>query len=157
MPKPVDPRRQARTVALQSLFAADLRAPRPSPNRDHTEPDYDWLDEILDAPVITQAESLHRGVLAHRPDLDTIIARYAPAWPVPQLPAVDRNILRIAIYELMHHPATPRKTAIDEAVEMAKAFGGDSSHRFINGVLGSIMTGIETGKLPAAEPAPKGG
>ena len=76
---------------------------------------------------------------------------------MPQLPIVDRNILRIAIYELLHHPATPRKTAIDEAVEMAKTFGSDSSARFVNGVLGSIMAGLTSGELTAAQPAPKGG
>lgn len=162
-PPAADPRRQARTVALQSLFAADLRAPQnhanPHPTEPDTEPDYDWLDENPAPAIIAQAGQLHRGVQQQRPALDQLIAQYAPAWPVPQLPAVDRNILRIAIYELMHTPATPRKTAIDEAVEIAKTFGGDSSPRFINGVLGSIMTSLETGKLPApkAEPAPKGG
>lgn len=157
MLQPVDPRRLARTVALQSLFAADVRAPRPPAYGNGAELDCDWLDEDPAAAVMELAGRLHRGVSQRRPDLDGIIGRYAPAWPVPQLPIVDRNILRIAIYELLHHPATPRKTAIDEAVEMAKTFGSDSSARFVNGVLGSIMAGLASGDLTAAQPAPKGG
>ncbi len=155
MVKPVDPRRTARTVALQSLFAADVAGAKDARAR-NTGPDYGWLDEEYDRSIMELAGRLHQGVCQHSPALDSIIGRYAPAWPVPQLPIVDRNILRIAIFELLHNPATPRKTAIDEAVEMAKAFGSDSSPRFVNGVLGSIMAGLESGDLAAAEPAPKG-
>ena len=153
----VDPRRLARTVAMQSLFAADVRAPRPAEDGPDGEPDFDWLDRDPEAAVLELAGRLHRGVSEHRPGLDRIIGRYAPAWPVPQLPVVDRNILRIAIYELLHQPATPRKTAIDEAVAMSKTYGSDSSARFVNGVLGSIMAGLASGELDAARPAPKGG
>ena len=149
MVKPVDPRRIARTVALQSLFAADVRARK-------TAPDYGWMDEQFDISVMELAGRLHHGVCEHWPGLDNVIGRYAPAWPVPQLPVVDRNILRIAIFELLHNPATPRKTAVDEAVEMAKVFGSDSSARFVNGVLGSVMTSLDSGELAAAEPVPEG-
>ena len=149
MVKPVDPRRIARTVALQSLFAADVRARE-------TAPDYGWMDEQFDISVMELAGRLHHGVCEHWPGLDNVIGRYAPAWPVPQLPVVDRNILRIAIFELLHNPATPRKTAVDEAVEMAKVFGSDSSARFVNGVLGSVMTSLDSGELAAAEPVPEG-
>ena len=72
-----------------------------------------------------------------------MIQRYAPAWPVPMLSVVDRNILRIALFELLHTPNVPPKTAVDEAVELAKVFGSDSSARFVNGVLGSVMTELD--------------
>lgn len=147
MVKSVDPRRTARTVALQSLFAADVRALK-------ADPDYGWMDEEFDGSVMELAGRLHEGVCQHWPGLDNLIGQYAPAWPVPQLPVVDRNILRIAIFELLHNPATPRKTAVDEAVEMAKVFGSDSSARFVNGVLGSIMASLDSGKLGAAKPSP---
>ena len=159
--KDMDPRRTARTVALQSLFAADVTGARAG-GAQGTAPDYGWMDEEFDGSIMELAGRLHQGVCEHWPGLDSLIGRYAPAWPVPQLPIVDRNILRIAIFELLHNPATPRKTAVDEAVEMAKAFGSDSSARFVNGVLGSIMAGLESGEIPAfagmtaAEPASKG-
>ena len=98
------------------------------------------------------ADRLHHGVNEHRQGLDGLIGRFAPAWPVTQLPIVDRNILRIAIFELLHNPATPPKAAIDEAVELAKVFGSDSSARFVNGVLGSVMSSLESGDLAAPPP-----
>ena len=73
-----------------------------------------------------------------------------------QLPFVDRNILRIALFELLHTPEVPQKTAINEAVELAKVFGSDTSARFVNGVLGSVMTGLEKGDIPAREAAMEG-
>ena len=85
-----------------------------------------------------------------------MITRYAPAWPVSQLSVIDRNILRIALFELIYTPGTPRKTAINEAVELAKIFGSESSVRFINGVLGSAMSGLESGEIAAIEPVPEG-
>ena len=153
--KDMDPRRTARTVALQSLFAADVTSTGDGRTR-KSSPDYGWMDEEFKGSIMRLAERLHLGVCDHWPSIDGLIGRYAPAWPVPQLPIVDRNILRIAIFELLHNPATPRKTAVDEAVEMAKVFGSDSSARFVNGVLGSIMSGLESGELPVAEPASKG-
>ena len=157
MDKSVDPRRVARSVALQSLFATDVRSRSGSdglPGR--PVPDYLWLDEDIDRTVMEFADRLHRGVSDNRQGLDGLIGRYAPAWPVTQLPIVDRNILRIAIFELLHNPATPPKAAIDEAVELAKVFGSDSSARFVNGVLGSVMSSLEAGELVAAGPTPDG-
>ena len=157
MAKSLDPRRIARSVALQSLFAADVRRP---PGGDYGSrrpgPDYDWLDEDIDRSVMEFADRLHHGVSDHQQRLDGLIGRFAPAWPVPQLPIVDRNILRIAIFELLHNPATPPKAAIDEAVELAKVFGSDSTPRFVNGVLGSVMASLDSGELAAAEPSPDG-
>ena len=157
MVKAADPRRVARSVALQSLFAADVRGRFWGENQDRAPgPDYGWLDEDIDRSAMEFADRLHRGVGDHRQRLDGVIGRFAPAWPVPQLSVVDRNILRIAIFELLHNPATPPKAAIDEAVELAKVFGSDSSARFVNGVLGSVMSSLESGELAAAGAAPDG-
>ena len=142
---------------MQSLFAADVKERewgKSGPRR--TGPDYGWLDEDIDRSVMEFADRLHRGVSDHCQRLDGLIGWFAPAWPVTQLPIVDRNILRIAIFELLHNPATPPKAAIDEAVELAKVFGSDSSARFVNGVLGSVMSSLESGELAAAGAAPDG-
>ena len=87
-------------------------------------------------------------MLAHRDFLDKIIARYAPEWPVEQMAAIDRNILRIALYEIAQGEDTPVKVAINEAVELAKMFGSDASPRFVNGVLGSVVTYERSLALP---------
>jgi N utilization substance protein B len=78
------------------------------------------------------------GILPLREKLDTIIARYAPEWPMDQIAPIDRNILRIAAWEFTVKKETPVKVAINEAVELAKMYGSDSAPRFVNGVLGSL-------------------
>ena len=159
MVKSPDHRRQARTVALQALFAVDIRDIHTAYRR---EPSFEWLDDEdpVAENVLEFATRLSGGVFDNCPDLDGLIGRYAPAWPVDQLSLIDRNILRIALFELLHNPGTPRKTAINEAVELAKVFGSESSARFVNGVLGSVMAGLESGEVsPQATtigPAPKG-
>jgi N utilization substance protein B len=84
------------------------------------------------------ARKLIFGVLPLRHDLDRLIAEYAPEWPLDQIAAIDRNILRIAFWEFAVQRETPVKVAINEAVELAKLFGSDSAPRFINGVLGAL-------------------
>ena len=149
--KYTDQRRQSRTAALQSLFAADVRGI-------WDDPPLEWLDEdeALPQNSISFAQELLGGVSKSRLGLDNVITRYAPAWPVSQLSVIDRNILRIALFELIYTPGTPRKTAINEAVELAKIFGSESSARFINGVLGSAMSGLESGEIATIEPVPEG-
>ena len=78
--------------------------------------------------------------MKHSAELDKLIQRYAPEWPVDQMAVVDRNVLRIAIYEFSISRGTPTKVAINEAVELAKLFGSDSAPRFVNGVLGALAT-----------------
>lgn len=92
------------------------------------------------------ASALVQGVQNHREQLDAIIRKHAPEWPVDQLAVVDRNILRMALYELRHANDVPIKVAINEAVELAKMFGSDTAPRFVNGVLGAFLT-----EHPAAE------
>lgn len=149
--KAVDQRRQSRMAALQSLFAADVRGI-------WIDPPLEWLDEEEDLPAGAEgfAQKLLTGVSKSRLGLDNVITRYAPAWPVSQLSVIDRNILRIALFELIYTPETPRKTAINEAVELAKLFGSGSSARFVNGVLGSAMSGLESGEITPVEPVPEG-
>ena len=149
--KYTDQRRRSRTAALQSLFAADVRGI-------WNDPQLQWLDEDEELPdsTIGFAQKLLGGVSKSRLGLDNVITRYAPAWPVSQLSVIDRNILRIALFELIYTPGTPRKTAINEAVELAKIFGSESSARFVNGVLGSAMSGLESGEIAPIEPVPEG-
>lgn len=87
------------------------------------------------------ATRLVEGVLEHRPDLDRVITGIATDWPLDQMAIIDRNILRIAVFEIMVDHETPVKVAINEAVELAKCFGSDSSQRFVNGVLGTLVSG----------------
>jgi|SRR5919205_1149096 N utilization substance protein B len=131
-------RHQARTLALQVLFEVDIAG--------HAAADVlarYMADMSLPQPLRRYVERLVTGVMEHREAIDRQIGEAAPAFPVGQLPAVDRNILRIAIYELQHEPDVPVKAAINEAVELAKHFGGENSGRFVNGVLGTI-----TSRLP---------
>ena len=85
------------------------------------------------------AHKVITGVLENRAEIDKIIIRFAPSWPISQIGVVDRNILRMAIYEMIIGKETPSKVAINEAVELAKFFGSDGSPRFVNGVLGSVV------------------
>lgn len=126
-------RRRARRTALETLYEVDLV--------NHP------LGEVLQARVddhpmeskgVAFASDLVRGVLNNQAAIDTFIARYAPEWPLDQMAVIDRNILRIAIFEFVIDGGTPIKVAINEAVELAKTYASDSAPRFINGVLGTL-------------------
>ncbi|MCB9803050.1 transcription antitermination factor NusB [Candidatus Nomurabacteria bacterium] len=128
-------RHLARTLALQSLFEWDFKEGNAVPseilhkNHDEFAPDFD--DQGF-------ADELVKQVVAKKNELDALIKKFAPEWPLDQITIVDRNVLRIGIYELKMSLEIPPKVAINEAIELAKAFGGDSSGKFVNGVLGSI-------------------
>jgi N utilization substance protein B len=85
------------------------------------------------------ARELVQQVLDHTAEVDALIRRFAPAWPLDQIAIVDRNILRIALCELLFREDVPAKVVVNEAVEVAKSYGGDGSSRFVNGVLGSFL------------------
>ena len=105
------------------------------------------LDEAALPPGLAAfTKKLVLGVLANRPIIDKIIASYAPSWPIGQMAVVDRNILRVAIFEMLMGGETPRKVAINEAVELGKIYGADRSPKFVNGVLGSLMKHLEEHK-----------
>ena len=133
-------RRKARTLALQALYEADSVGHEAELA----------LDRLLAGAGVAEdtgdfARELVRGILGCRDEIDRHIERFAPAWPLGQIPAVDRNILRLAIFELLFdkEAPVPVKVAINEAVELAKKFGSDSSPRFINGVLGSVSALVD--------------
>ncbi len=135
-------RRQARVIALETLFEADLAGHDPEETLERR------LEEHPQATpdTVAYARRLVEGVVAHAAELDQRIAQAAPAWPIGQMPKVDKSILRIAFYEiLVDNMAAPErvpvKVAINEAVELAKLYGGDSSSRFVNGVLGAVVAG----------------
>lgn len=128
-------RRRARVVALQALFEIDVAGHDPEASLQGR-----LQEKPLPAREADFSRSLVLGVLEYQDRLDEIIHRVAPEWPVSQIAPVVRNTLRIAIYELLLGDGTPQKVAINEAVELAKMFGDDSSRRFVNGVLGTLMT-----------------
>ncbi len=126
-------RTRARSIALQVLYEIDMV----------NHPPADVLRQRLEeAPVSEDLADFARqivfGVLPLTHELDHIIAKYAPEWPLDQIAAIDRNILRVSCWEFAVRRETPVKVAINEAVELAKMFGSDSAPRFINGVLGSL-------------------
>ena len=125
--------RKAREGALQVLFEVDLVS------HDVDDVRARQFDQMLLADGFRQfAERLVDGVLAHRDELDALVAAVAPAWPVPQLPRVDLNILRLALCELLYSTDVPVGAVINEAVELAKRYGSENSGKFVNGALGTV-------------------
>ena len=143
-PKARAGRHPARRVALQTLFEIDF-------NR--ADPKETWERGAFRAGLTENAASfawqLIEGVLEHRKALDEEIQALAPEFPLSQMAAVDRNILRIALYELRVSGDAPAAAIIDEAVELAKLFGSDASKKFVNGVLATAVGGR---KQPQPEP-----
>jgi len=129
-------RHLARILALQTLFEWDFRKTGESPTRLLSENQAEFAPQFKDNHF---AEHLVQGVIQEQAAIDAEIMKYAPEWPLDQITTVDRNILRIGIYELTHQRDVPPKVAINEAIELAKTFGGDASGRFVNGVLGSLF------------------
>ena len=126
-------RHQARVVALQTLYEYDTAGHEVADVlRRHVE------DERLTPRVVDFATELVNGVLAHLAEIDDAIQAAAPEWPIRSMARIDKNILRLAIYEILYNNAVPARAAINEAVELAKAFGSGTSSRFVNGVLGTI-------------------
>lgn len=128
-------RRQARIAALQVLYELDCTKHKVEETSARLR-----AEETLAQEALSFSEELVKGVLQHKSELDALIKKFAPAFPVEQMSIIDRNILRLAIFEILFNDKTPFKVAINEAVELAKKFGSDSSPRLINGVLGSITT-----------------
>lgn len=151
-------RHLARTIAMQTLYQWDFNAADEAralqflqANKREFAPEFDDQGFM---------ENLIKQVLAHKIKIDEYIAKYAPEWPIEQITMVDRNILRIGVYELMISTDVPSKVAINEAIELAKSFGGQASGKFVNGVLGAIYKDLskknelkeqkQEGKKPAA-------
>ena len=134
----MNPQRKARRVALQALYEIDSSAHAPG---DVVLQRLEW-EATANTPLGTSAHQLLSrlvsGVIEHRVRLDDLIEQFAPEWPLDQMAFVDRNVLRMAIFEIVASHDTPLKVAINEAVELAKFYGSDNAPRFVNGVLGTI-------------------
>lgn len=131
-------RHRLRAVVLQALYEIDAVGHKPD----------EALERQLDTVKMSSANrdyarALVEGVVAARAELDVRISAHAPHWPVSQMSLIDRNILRLAIFEILQDNKVPVKVSINEAVELAKSYGGDNSYRFINGVLGAISAQAE--------------
>lgn len=100
------------------------------------------------------SETLIRGVMDHADEIDGVITKYAPEWPLEQITIVDRNILRLGVFELKYSTDVPPKVAINEAIEVAKGFGGESSGKFVNGVLGAVFRDLQAAGVHPTTPPP---
>jgi N utilization substance protein B len=127
------PRTRARSIALQVLYEVDIAGHLPGEIFKLRLEETPLTDDLAEF-----ARQIIFGVLPITETLDHLIARYAPEWPLDQIAAIDRNILRMALWEFAVYGETPLKVAINEAVELAKLFGSDSAPRFVNGVLGAL-------------------
>jgi len=125
----------SRTLAMQTLYQWDFNGGKESCEEILKEQSVEISPSAVD---VSFAESLIAGVLENKKAIDELIAKFAPEWPIEKINIVDRNVLRIGIFELKFNPDIPAKVAINEAIEIAKSFGGESSGKFINGVLGAI-------------------
>ncbi len=126
-------RRKARALALQTLYEVDSAEHGVEKVLTHL-----LAEERLPEENANFTRELVRGVIQNKGKIDENIRSFAPAWPIEQIPAVDRNILRLAIFEILLDNKVPVKVAINEAVELAKTFGSENSSKFVNGVLGSV-------------------
>ncbi len=133
-------RHLGRIIALQTLYEEEFR-------RDAADTDFN-LEDVLTRNIARYSEmvddvafirNLVNGVIAYTPELDATLQPIAPEWPIDQIARMDRIVLRIGLYELLHARDVPPKVVINEAVELAKAFGGENSSKFINGVLGTVL------------------
>jgi transcription antitermination protein NusB len=128
-----NPRRKSRVAVLQALYEADVSGHDAGTSLARLA-----AEEALSEAQIEFARQLLEGVLGDRGAIDDIIRKAAPQWPLEQLSAIDRNILRLAIREILMNNGAPIRAAINEAVELAKSYGSDNSAKFVNGVLGSV-------------------
>lgn len=150
-------RHLGRIIALQTLYEEELRQDAQDPSfsidqvlRRNIDRYKDMLDDV------TFIEQLVKGVSSQAAKLDATLQPVAPEWPIDQIARMDRLILRIGLYELQNEDDVPPKVVINEAVELAKAFGGDNSSKFVNGVLGTLLrqqNGDEPGTAQEAKPA----
>jgi N utilization substance protein B len=136
-------RHLARTIALQTLYEWDFHGRESEDLTGAVKKNlHEFAPQFDDHGFIV---NLTNGVLTHQVDIDALITKYAPEWPLDQITMVDRNVLRVGIFEMKYDPNIPEKVAINEAIELAKAFGGESSGKFVNGVLGSIYKDLVAG------------
>jgi N utilization substance protein B len=133
----------SRTLAVQTLFELDFKGNEHASHRDILR--YNFQEFAPDFHDDGFANELVQGVFDHKEEIDTYIKKYATEWPIEQITGVDRAILRLGIFEMIYHQQIPARVAINEAIEIAKAYGGAASSKFVNGVLGALYKDI----LPA--------
>ena len=133
-------RHLARTIAMQILFEWDFNNKSQKLSKVIERNLHDFAPGLKGVAFV---ENLVRGVTKNWDSINEKIVKYAPEWPIDKITVIDRNILRLGIYELLFLKEVPPKVAINESIEIAKAYGGDSSGRFINGVLGALYRDIE--------------
>lgn len=138
-------RHLSRSIAMQSLYEWDFSGKRGDLEKIVEKNIAEFGPGLEDQSLVWQIVT---GVVKHLSKIDKIIEKAAPEWPINQITIVDRNILRIGLFELLYgkKEEVPPKVAINEAIELAKSFGGDSSGKFINGVLGTVFKEIEISK-----------
>lgn len=133
-------RHLGRIVALQTLYEYEFRLSCNDTNLD--------VDVILERNIHRYSDTIDdqefivklvKGVIKEQAELDAALQPVAPEWPIDQIARMDRLVLRLGLYELLHEPSVPPKVVINEAVELAKAFGGENSSKFVNGVLGTVL------------------
>jgi N utilization substance protein B len=140
-------RHLSRSIAMQSLYEWDFSEGK-ADLKEITERNINQF-----GPGLKENRafvwSLVVGVIDHQEEIDAVIKKTAPQWPIDQISIVDRNVLRLGIYELLYadKEAVPEKVAIDEAIELAKSFGGENSGKFINGVLGTVFDLLKEKKI----------
>ena len=140
------PRHQARVLALQALYQEDLVGHPPGAALEALLESAEE-GEPLPPGTAEYARHLISGIVRNREAIDRLITQAAPSWPMAQMPPIDKSILRLAIFELLFdNSSVPTKVAINEAVELAKEFGGENTAKFVNGVLGTIAS--SKGKQP---------
>ncbi|MDP2630282.1 MAG: transcription antitermination factor NusB [Candidatus Uhrbacteria bacterium] len=130
----------SRTLAVQTLFEIDFQHVDDRAVDDVLR--YNFQEFAPDFHDDGFTEELVRGVLKNREEIDSYIIKYATEWPLEQIGTIDRNILRLGIFEMIFHAQIPARVAINEAIEIAKAYGGAASSKFVNGVLGALYKDI---------------
>jgi len=140
------PRRRSRQVALQVLYALDLAETTRSEPQPTAEETFERVAENFELPEGARAfgQELVSGIALHRAELDALLSEHATNWRISRMAAVDRNILRIGVYELTR-TETPARVVLDEAIELARRFGADPSPAFVNGVLDAVARAVGRG------------
>lgn len=130
-------RRQARETALQVLYQLEMTQEKADPGQIVKR----WAGEFsLPETSLNFAEELVRGTLEHLEEIDNKVSSLAEGWHLERMANVDRNVLRLAAFEILYRPDIPGRVSINEAIELAKRFGGDDSAKFVNGILDKLVT-----------------
>ena len=140
-------RTKARECALQMLYQLDIRHVKPPEIVEQF-----WQEDASSQDVRSFADRLVTGTIDHLPEIDQLITKHASNWDLSRMAVIDRNILRLGVYELLHVEEVPPKVCINEAVELAKRFGDTDSSKFINGILDAIHKAHERDTPSAADP-----